>query len=440
MDVNLGFHIGVNTGLVIAGGVGSKGDQSYSVMGDTVNVAARLEAAAVRGEIIVGPDTYRLAEPFFEFEDRDAISVKGRDEPVKIYRLLSVKAGHHSTRGIEGLSSPLVGRDSEVDRFNGLLSALAQGHGGVVGVVADAGIGKSRFVADVEAASPVQATWAQGRALAYTVGTPYAMANDLIRDLLGVPADASMDELSGALAGHLARTMQPAAAETEWPFLANLLHLPLQPEAARTIDGFQNSRDVLRTRTATAFATMIQSAADAGPLVVVWEDLHWADAPSLRLLDALIPIAAETPLLIVAIYRPGAGPATAFHKRLVDGAYGDGVVIALDPLSRAEAEQLVDELLQIDSLPASTRDLILERAQGNPLFLEELLRTPSTRDTSSSSMTRLLPRTRSPNSTPSTSLTPSTVSSRLASTGSHPPARAHSRTHQSWDDHSSVAS
>jgi len=375
MDVNLGFHIGVNTGLVIAGGVGSRGDQSYSVMGDTVNVAARLEAAAVRGEIIVGPDTHRLAEPFFEFEDREAISVKGRDEPVKIHRLLSVKPGFHSTRGIEGLSSPLVGRDSEVDQFNGLLNALARGNGGVVGVVADAGIGKSRFVADVEAASPVEATWAQGRALAYTVGTPYAMAIDLIRDLLGVPADASMDDVSGALAGYLARTMSRTAAETEWPFLAKLLHLPLQPDAARTIDGFQDSRDVLRTRTVAAFAKMIQSAANAGPLVVVWEDLHWADAPSLRLLDALIPIAAETPLLIVAIYRPGDGPATALHEHLVAGAYAEWVVMALDPLTRAEAERLVDELLRIDNLPASTRDLILERAQGNPLFLEELLRT-----------------------------------------------------------------
>jgi class 3 adenylate cyclase len=375
IGVDLGFHIGVNTGLVIAGGVGSKGDQSYSVMGDTVNVAARLEAAAVRGEIIVGPDTYRLAEPFFEFEDREAISVKGRDEPVKIYQLLSAKAGHHSSRGIEGLWSPLVGRDSEVDEFNGLLNALVRGRGGVVGIVAEAGIGKSRFVADVEAASPVEATWAQGRALAYTVDTPYAMVNDLIRDLLGVPADASMDDVSGALAGYLARTMQPAVAETEWPFLANLLHLPLRPDAARTIDGFQNSRDVLRTRTVAAFTRMIQSAADERPLVVVWEDLHWADAPSLQLLDALVPITDLAPMLLVPIYRPGDGPATAFHQHLVDGAQAERILITLGPLSRTDAEQLVDELLQIDNLPTSTRDLILERAQGNPLFLEELLRT-----------------------------------------------------------------
>lgn len=375
MDVNLGFHIGVNTGLVIAGGVGSKGDQSYSVMGDTVNVAARLEAAAVRGEIIVGPDTHRLAEPFFEFEDREAISVKGRDEPVKIYQLLSVKAGHHSTRGIEGLSSPLVGRDEEVRIFNTLLDVLARGQGGVVGVAADAGVGKSRFVAEVEAASRVEATWAQGRALAYTVDTPYAMVNDLIRDVLGVEADASLDDVSGALAAYLSRTMPPATAETEWPFLANLLHLPLQPDAARMIDGFQNSRDVLRTRTVAAFTRMIRSAADEGPLVVVWEDLHWADAPSLQLLDALVPITTKAPLLIVAIYRPGDGPATVFHQHLVDGTFAEGILITLGALSRDDAEQLVDELLRIDNLPTSTRDLILERAQGNPLFLEELIRT-----------------------------------------------------------------
>jgi hypothetical protein len=248
MDVNLGFHIGVNTGLVIAGGVGSKGDQSYSVVGDTVNVAARLEAAAVRGEIIVGPDTHRLAEPFFEFDDRDAISVKGRDEPVKIYQLLSANAGHHSTRGIEGLTSRLIGRDEEVNHFNELLDALARYRGGVVAVTADAGVGKSRFVADVEGESDVEATWVHGSALAYTVDTPHAMVNDLIRDLVRVSADASMDDVSAALASYLAKTMPPAVAETEWPFCVqgreHYCFPPLDakgrwPSAARSLGGLR---------------------------------------------------------------------------------------------------------------------------------------------------------------------------------------------------------
>ncbi len=153
----LGIHIGVNTGLVIAGGVGSEGDRRYSVLGDAVNVAARLEGASERGEILVGPDTHRLAAPFFEFEDMDAISVKGRDEPVHVYRLLAVRTGHHTTRGIEGLSSPMVGRAAEAQRFERKLSALADGHGGVVGVIAEAGVGKSRFVAEARSAAPLGA-------------------------------------------------------------------------------------------------------------------------------------------------------------------------------------------------------------------------------------------------------------------------------------------
>lgn len=374
MGVDLGFHIGVNTGLVIAGGLGSKGDQSYSVMGDTVNVAARLEAAAVRGEIIVGPDTHRLAEPFFEFEDREAISVKGRDEPVKIYQLLSVKTGHHSTRGIAGLASPMIGRDTELDGLLSGLAALAEGQGGIVGIVAEAGVGKSRFVAEAQAVSSEGIEWVVGAALAYSTDTPYALAADLMRDMLGVAADTSLDEVSGVLAGRLALGMSADEAEAEWPFLARLLDLPLAEKGTAVLDQYAGSPEVLVQRTEDAFTRLVTAVA-AGPLVLVWEDLHWADTSSLGLLDRLIGLTSDLPLLLVLMFRPGDSTISDLYQQLTDDQTPGLETIELSPLSRDDSTLLVDGLLKIENLPEPTRDLILDRAQGNPLFLEELLRS-----------------------------------------------------------------
>jgi predicted ATPase len=241
-------------------------------------------------------------------------------------------------------------------------------------VVADAGVGKSRFVTDVQTDSVVDALWAQGHALAHTVDTPYAVVNDLIRDLLGVATDTSLEEVSGALAGHLARSMSPDAAALEWPFLANLLSLPLQDDATKVIGGFSHAPDVLEGRTVTAFTRLVTASAGSGPMVLVWEDLHWIDTSSLRLLEALFPATAHVPLLVVAMYRPGDGHAAAFHRQLSSDDDTTHNVIALEPLSRDHAKELVDGLIHVENIPAATRDLIMDRAQGNPLFLEELLR------------------------------------------------------------------
>jgi len=149
--IDLGVHFGINSGLVIAGGIGTSERQEYSVMGDAVNVAKRLEETSERGEILLGPDTQRLAAPLFNFEDREPVRVKGKSEPVEVYRLVGLKAAPGRTRGLEmrGIRSPLVGRDAELAAVKECIERLSAGQGGVLSLIGEAGTGKSRLMAEV---------------------------------------------------------------------------------------------------------------------------------------------------------------------------------------------------------------------------------------------------------------------------------------------------
>ena len=163
----LALHFGINSGLAIAGGIGTRQRQDYSVMGDTVNLAARLEDLSEAGEILTGEDTYRLTAPLFEFEPMKPVAVKGKEKPVQIYRLLRAKAAPGRVRGIEGLSSPMVGRERELAAAQAVLANFQQGQGGVISIIGEAGLGKSRLIAELWQLCQQngQTDWAEGRAL-----------------------------------------------------------------------------------------------------------------------------------------------------------------------------------------------------------------------------------------------------------------------------------
>src|SRR5882762_7611230 len=145
----LRLHIGINSGPVIAGQIGAENRRDYSVMGDAVNLAARLEDASSSGEIFVGPNTYRQTTHLFEFEEIPPLTLKGKEAPVQVHRLIKAKGGWKSGRGIEGLHTDLVGRDSERHRIEAMLDMLQDGSGGICAVFGEAGLGKSRLVTEV---------------------------------------------------------------------------------------------------------------------------------------------------------------------------------------------------------------------------------------------------------------------------------------------------
>jgi class 3 adenylate cyclase len=371
----LALHFGINSGLVIAGGIGTSHRQDYSVMGDTVNLAARLEDLSETGEILVGEATYRLTTSFFEFEAMKPVKVKGKEQSVRVYRLLKAKAVlGGQMRGIEGLSSPLVGRTEEMERLKHLLNRLQEGQGGLISVIGEAGVGKSRLVNELQTVCTMdgQAEWAEGRALSYGESASYLVVRIMLRNLLGVSLETTPAEVGFVLHNEIEHLLPGQTAEI-YPYLAYLLEVPLDGASAQRIkylEGEALSRQILQS-----IRDYILAKAKRAPLVLAWEDLHWADPSSLSFLETVVPLTQQCPLFLIFVYRPiRDGRVWSFHRKLEETLDGNHIIIQPAPLTLAESGQLLDNLLGM-ALPDRIRELIISKAEGNPFYLEEVIRS-----------------------------------------------------------------
>jgi class 3 adenylate cyclase/tetratricopeptide (TPR) repeat protein len=372
----LGIHTGISTGYVIAGEIGTERDHKYTVMGDAVNLASRLEDVSDRGQIYVSEDSYRLTSQLFVFKKLEPVSVKGKIEPVRIFEVLGVREHPGSMRGLTGLRAPLVGRDAETQKLSLAVSNLQAGYGGIVLVEGEAGIGKSRLVAEVrhklEGISP-GFRWLEGRGLSYGRSFSYHLLAGVSRHYLGLT-----DEDDEARVWLKLRAIGPgllgARADEVLPYLAMLLGLRLPDGMADKIP--QADPQLLQQRVFVAFGEWVEAVSAEKPLVLAFDDLHWADPSSVALIEYLMALTKYNPALILCVNRPDReAPFWEVRERAMV-EYADTLVhIPLNPLSSEESRSLVDSLLQMERLPHELERAILSRAEGNPLFVEEVLRT-----------------------------------------------------------------
>lgn len=374
-----GFNVrvGIHTGpVLLGGGVDAEG----SIRGMAVNVAARMEQTAPPGALRISLDTWRQVRGLFDAEPQDPIAVKGLDEPVQtwIVKRVRPRAFRNTTRGIEGLETRMVGRDAELQALQGAYTRVMQQRGQqALLVVAEAGIGKSRLLHEFgtwAAEQPARCIVFQGRADPSTQGQPFGLLRDVLAWRLHIAHDdgdaAAKAKLEAGLVPLFAADGDAELAQANAHILGHLIGLDYaaSPHVAGILDDPRQVRQ--RAFHAGAQALRRTAQAEGRPLLLQLDDLHWSDEGTLDFLLHVLKSCRDVPMLVLGLTRP-----TLFERREdLRNLPGMGR-LPLAPLDRGMSRQLADELLKrLPAVPAALSELLTGRAEGNPLYMEELVK------------------------------------------------------------------
>ncbi|MFH0792728.1 MAG: tetratricopeptide repeat protein, partial [bacterium] len=360
LEVSLNISVGINCGEVVVGAFGTESKLDYTAIGDTVNLASRLQGKAGSGEIFIGEQVFRRVRNVFDCEFVGALDIKGKRDKINCYRFnadreKSDKAGLRERIHV----TPLVGREGELEKFTSAFDSADGGEGKVVILSGEAGVGKSRLTFELfKARESRDKNWLLGRFLSYGQNIPYLPFIEIIKKLAGIEDTESREE---------ARNRLRAACEEAVPgdkatgdALEFLLALNPVSSPLLLIEAKDRKKKIF-----DAVSNLFRGLAAHKPLVLVIEDLHWSDPISLDLLHHIIPQIANQRVLLVLNHRP-----YFFHQWPAGVAY---VEINLKELSAAESALLLRQLLNIEGLDPEFEKRLLRKAEGNPFYVEELV-------------------------------------------------------------------
>jgi class 3 adenylate cyclase/tetratricopeptide (TPR) repeat protein len=380
--LDFGVRVGINTGTVVVGQIGSDLAMEYTAMGDAVNLAARMEQTAEPGTVQISKNTYKRVAPLFNVETLGNVEVKGKREPTQAYRVIGKKAEPGSLRGIEGLSAPLVGRQAELEKLNQILRNLKEGRGGIVCLIGDAGLGKSRLIRELKAVweegmEPDQPLpWSEVQGIPYDTTLPYGLFQQLFKQSCGISEDDPPEIMRQKLAAMM-DDIPPDLRERAIYVYELILSIEapsgkpkLAPDTSK-LEGEALTREIFEVT-----QKIMQDLGSNESGVIVFDDLQWADEASVALLIHLFQLVNKSPLLFLCAFRPFRQSPAWMIKTNAETDYPHRYTeIVLDPLSAESNHLLVDNLLEIADLPPKIHELILQKAEGNPFFVEEIVRT-----------------------------------------------------------------
>lgn len=364
-DCNTEFklRLGLNSGLVIVGAIGDDLRMDYTAVGDTTNLAMRVESMSEPGDIRISENTYRLIKAYFYCEDLGSVRVKGKEEPQRTYKL--IKSSEVETRIEASVSRGLVrfvGRKNSMAAIQNAWDKAANGSGQVLGVVGEAGVGKSRLLLEfINSLKNGDFNYLEGRCLHYGGSMAYLPFLDITKAFFGMEEgqreyliNKNIKENLAALDGNLLLDSRPA--------FQDLLSLKVEEESWLKLDP-----KIKRERTFEALRNLFIRLSEEKQLIIAVEDLHWMDKTSEEFLNYFIDSMAHSPILLILLYRP-----EYTHHWGSKSYYSK---IGLDQLTMDSSAELVSAILEGGEVASELKELILTRSAGNPLFLEEFTRT-----------------------------------------------------------------
>jgi len=356
------IRVGLNSGEVVVGTIRNDLHMDYTAIGQTAHLASRMEQMAIPGSILLTPDTLHLAEGYVRVKSLGPIPVKGMSDPVEVFELIGASSARTRLQAAAGRGyTRFVGRDAETEQLRKALEQARLGHGQVVAVMGEPGVGKSRLFHEFIHSHRIEG-WLilESGSVSYGKATPYLPLIELLKAYFKIHDRDNQREIREKLTGKLL-TLDESLKPTLPAFLA-LLDLPIEDPEWQPLDPVQKRQRIL-----DACRRLLFCESQAQPLLLVFEDLHWLDAETQTVLDSMVESLATARLLLLVNYRP-----EYQHRWASKTVYTQ---IRLDSLLPESAEELLQSLLGNDSSLQPIKKILISCTEGNPFFLEESVRT-----------------------------------------------------------------
>jgi class 3 adenylate cyclase len=354
----LSMHTGIHTGLVVTGEV-DMARGTHGVTGDALNVASRLSGLAGDNEILVGQDTFRHALGHFEFEAQEPVHVKGKSKPLLAYKVVSAK--EEPLHRLTILRAELVGRRAELTELREAVEDLNKGRGCIFSISGEAGTGKSRLVEELKTGLNLdEIQWMEGHAYPYRQNVPYSPLVDFLNRILHIEEEDPMERVREKVESGLVPLL--GHHEELTPYIGSLYSIRY-PETESV------SPEFWKAKLQEAAEAVLSSLARRAPTVFFLEDLQWADPSFLELLRNIL-LEVRQAAVVICVYRPTLSLFTAHQLTGLRGFYRE---IHLQDLSPSDTQDLLASLLKTEKIPSDLKRLVQDKAEGNPLFLEELI-------------------------------------------------------------------
>lgn len=355
-EIELALSVGINSGEVIVGGVGTKEIMDFTAIGDAVNTASRLQSAAGKDQVLVSKKIYQQTKGIFEYNELEPIRLKGKAQPVEIYEAKKpILAPNQLTLGTRLQITEFIGRKHQIDKVEELIEEAKDKKGNILLLIGEAGLGKSRLIYEIQNMHP-EMPLLYGKCISYGTNTPFLPFINLISDLLEINSGESDNDIKKKIENKL-KQIDPKL-KPYIPFIEHLLSI--KNDHALSLSPKQRREQIFQS-----ILELLSSLSTTEPIIIVFEDLQWSDSSSLELIEYLSKFVSELPLLMICSFRP------YFKLKLPHDVKTNNM--NLNKLSDKDSLTLLEKILNIDKIPDQLRKVVFDKAQGNPFFVEEVI-------------------------------------------------------------------